>query len=206
MVDDVILRVSGQKSSDYTKRVSGAICWRIREVGVCLMRAVKSEAASTAVKAVAIANEKVAQADVILAIDPVLDEINQSDGIGEESMALAMVVQEPTFPRPESAVELKVSGSPDSGMKGDQRAAARLAGAIASEVRKGNATALRCIGSMAVYKAIRAVALAKGYLFTNGISIQAIPTWISLEQGDASVSAIVIEVWGKKDFPACQVD
>lgn len=196
MSDEVILRISGGKrGQNSTKRLAGAICWRLREVGFAKMRAVKAEAVSAAIKSIAVANQKVAAAEVDLSLDPILTTVaDEDDSPSDGSQAVEMTIQESVGDRPEEFLEYKVSGRSDDGL---DKAVSKLAGAIASVIRDGVGARLRCIGPSPIYKAVNALIVAKGYLYTNGITIQAVPVWASLpREDDTPISLIQIDVWG----------
>jgi stage V sporulation protein SpoVS len=110
-----------------------------------------------------------------------------------------MTVQETSVDKPEEFVEYKVSRkSPD----GFEKAAGKLAGAISSLLRNDKGVVLRCIGAASVYKAVCAVAKAKGYVYANGIKLEASPVWSVLENEDGpSASMIKIFAWGEKTVP-----
>jgi stage V sporulation protein SpoVS len=193
--EEVVLRVSGGKrGQNSTKRLASAICWRLREVGFAKMRAVKAEAVSAAIKSVAVANQKVSKADIDLSMDPILTTVSDEESTSDGSQAIEMTIQASVGERPEEFSEYKVSGRADDGL---EEAANKLAGAIASLIREGGGARLRCIGPSALYKAINAIVVGKGYLHTNGIAMQAVPTWASLpRENDTPISLIQIDVWG----------
>lgn len=193
--DEVVLRVSGGKrGQNSTKRLASAICWRLREVGFAKMRAVKAEAASAAIKSIAVANQKVAAADINLSMDPILTSVADEESPSDGSQAIEMTIQDSVGERPDEFSEYKVSGRSDDGL---DKAASKLAGAMASLIREGGGARLRCIGPSAIYKAVHAIIVAKGYLHTNGIVIQAVPVWASLpREDDTPISLIQIDVWG----------
>lgn len=191
----VVLRVSASKEPGYVKRVAGAISWQLRDKGFCKLRAVKVDAVNTATKAVAIINQRVSQAGLKFAIDLVFSPAD-SDG-NQTSTAIEMTVQDTANARPGEFVEYKVSGQKNSG-----DVVAKLAGAIAAPVRQGKGVALRCIGPAAVYRAVTACCVSKGYIYTNGLDAVVVPTWDSLpsdREEKKTVSLLQIEFWGEKN-------
>ena len=56
-----------------------------------------------------------------------------------------------------------------------------LAGAIAGILRSGNVADIVAIGAGAVNQAVKAVAIARGYLTPNGIEIVSLPSFLDLE-------------------------
>jgi stage V sporulation protein S len=55
-----------------------------------------------------------------------------------------------------------------------------VAGAIAAAVREDNGAKVQAIGPMAVNQAMKAIAVARGYLALDGLTIVCIPTFIEI--------------------------
>jgi stage V sporulation protein SpoVS len=94
-------------------------------------------------------------------------------------------------------IEYKVSAKNHD----DEKEVAKLAGAIATMIRKGKTVLLRCVGPYAIYKSARAIVIAKGYVFANGILIESVPSWLTItgEGKDGSdISVLAIEVRSRK--------
>lgn len=189
---DVVLRISSNKDPGYVKRVAGAMTWQLRDHGFCKARAVKVDAVSTATKAVAIVNQRVSQAGLNFAMDLFLSPAESESGTN--STAIEMVVHDADCTRPGEFVVYKVSGK----RTGDKTLVTRLAGAIATPVRRGDGVSMRCIGPSAVYRAVMASCVAKGYIYTNGLDAIIVPTWQSIPSDDKPVSLIQLDFWGKK--------
>jgi stage V sporulation protein SpoVS len=192
---ETILKISSDKDPGYVKRVAGAMGWQLREKGYCKARAVKADAVNTAVKAVAIVNQRVSKASragsgLVFETDLFF---SQTENDKTESTAIAMTVQEADSARPETFMDYKVGGHGDT----SDDVVTRLAGAMAPPLREGKGVRLRCIGPGAVYRAIRACATAKGYVYPNGIALAVVPQWATMTQGSKAVSLISIEVWGR---------
>ena len=193
--EEVILKVSASKDAGYAKRVAGAMSWRLREAGFFKARAVKQDAVNTAVKAVAICNQRVSAAGVVLYMELFFGKAENDDG--SVATAIEMSVQEVDAPRPETFVDYRVSGKQDQ----DKNAAMKLAEAVAAPVREGKGVSMKCIGPAAVYRAIMASTIARGLVFPNGFSAVIVPSWDSLPQEDESkppISLIKLDFWGKK--------
>lgn len=189
----VILRVSASKEPGYVRRVAGAMSWQLRDHGFCRARAVKVDAVNIATKAVAIVNQRVSQAGLLLSMDLRLSPAESDDK--KASTAIDMTVQDADCPRPEKFVEYKVSGK-----NGQKDVVTKLAGALAVPVRDGTGVRMRCIGPVAVYRAVMASCLAKGYIYSNGMDAIVVPTWDSISSTNPekpSVSLLQIEFWGK---------
>lgn len=69
-----------------------------------------------------------------------------------------------------------------------------LAGALAAVVRNEGAVELQAIGAGAVNQAIKAVAIARGYVAPNGIDLIMIPSFVELLIDDEERTAIKITV------------
>jgi stage V sporulation protein SpoVS len=142
---------------------------------------------NTAIKAVAIVNQRVSAAGVTLGVDLLFAKAEQT------SMAVAMTIQEVTHARPAEFLEYRVSGRSD----GDDKVLInKLAGAMASPVREQKGVRLRCIGASAVYRAIMACATAKGFICPNGLEAVVVPSWDTIGQDGKEVSLIQVDFWG----------
>lgn len=185
---EVILKVSSSKDAGYAKKVAGAMSWRLREHGYCKARAIKADAVNTAIKAIAIVNQRVSAAGVTLGVDLLFAKAEQ------DSTAVAMTIHEVTCPRPAEFLEYRVAGKPD----GDEKAIInKLAGAMASPAREQKGVRLRCIGASAVYRAVMACAVAKGFICPNGLDSVVIPSWDTIGQdGEKEISLIQMDFWG----------
>lgn len=191
--DDVVLKISASKESGYTKRVAGAMGWQLQEKGMLRARAVKSQAVSTATKAVAICNQRVAAAGVVLYMELLFSPAENDQG--KPSTAIEMVIQEVDSSRPTEFVDYRVSGQQQE----DKNVAMKLAEAIAAPVRDGKGVTMRCIGPSAVYRAILASTIARGLVFPNGVDALVVPTWDSMiGDQDKQISLIKVDFWGRK--------
>lgn len=65
-----------------------------------------------------------------------------------------------------------------------------VAGAIANVVRENNAAEIQSIGAGATNQAVKAVAIARGYLAPSGIDIVCIPAFANVEVGGEIRTAI----------------
>ena len=183
----VTLKVRGSKEPDYAKKLGNAICWQLRDHGICEMRAVKEEAVTAAVKAVAVANKKVKEAGVTLSFDAVFSSLESSEETSQS--VLSFKIQEVEAESNDN-VDYKVSARNHE----DEKEVAKLAGAIAAMVRKDKTVILRCVGPAAIYKCVKAIVVAKGYVFANGILLESIPFW----KTGTDVSVFAIEVRSRK--------
>jgi stage V sporulation protein S len=69
-----------------------------------------------------------------------------------------------------------------------------VAGAIAGMVREGKTVFVQAIGAGAVNQAVKASAIARGYLQEDGIDIVIIPSFVEVEIDDNERTAIRLEV------------
>lgn len=72
---------------------------------------------------------------------------------------------------------------------------ASVAGAIAGLVKDGMPVNIQCVGAGAVNQAIKAAAIARGFLIPTGIDISCAPTFSDVEIGGESRTAIRIAVY-----------
>ncbi len=73
-----------------------------------------------------------------------------------------------------------------------------LAGALAAVIRKDGVVELQAVGAGAVNQAIKAVAIARGYVAPNGINLVIIPSFAEIEIDSEKRTAIRITVEPRK--------
>lgn len=69
-----------------------------------------------------------------------------------------------------------------------------LASAISHAVYDGKTVTLRAIGASAISQAIKAVAVARGYVAPRGIDLMLVPGFTNVEMPDGTVTAITLRV------------
>ncbi len=69
-----------------------------------------------------------------------------------------------------------------------------VAGAIAGVVRESDRAEVQAIGAGAVNQAVKACAIARGYLEEDGINIIVIPTFVEVMIGDQERTAMRLTV------------
>ncbi len=69
-----------------------------------------------------------------------------------------------------------------------------LAGALAAVIRNEGAVELQAIGAGAVNQAIKAIAIARGYVAPNGINLVAIPSFAEISIDNEERTAIKFTV------------
>lgn len=69
-----------------------------------------------------------------------------------------------------------------------------LAGALAAVIRTDGIVELQAIGAGAVNQAIKAVAIARGYVAPNGINLVMIPSFVEISIDNEERTAIKITV------------
>lgn len=72
---------------------------------------------------------------------------------------------------------------------------ASVAGAIAGMVKDNVPVNLQCVGAGAVNQAIKAIAIARGFLIPTGVDISCAPTFSDIEIGGENRTAIKIAVY-----------
>ena len=72
---------------------------------------------------------------------------------------------------------------------------ASVAGAIAGLVKDGVPVNMQCVGAGAVNQAVKAIAIARGFLIPTGVDISCAPTFSDVEIGGESRTAIRIVVY-----------
>ena len=69
-----------------------------------------------------------------------------------------------------------------------------VAGAIAGVIRDGKVAEAQAIGPLAVNQAVKAVAIARGYLAEDGIDVICIPAFVEVTIDDQERTAIKLTV------------
>ncbi len=69
-----------------------------------------------------------------------------------------------------------------------------LAGAIAGVIRNEGVVELQAIGAGSVNQAIKAIAIARGYVAPNGINLVFIPSFVDISINDEERTAIKLTV------------
>lgn len=82
-------------------------------------------------------------------------------------------------------------------VKGSSPAAA-LASAISYGVYDGQTVTLRAIGAAAVNQAVKAIAIAQGYVAPRGLVLYTRPGFTDVNMKDGVVTAIVFRVFANK--------
>ena len=72
---------------------------------------------------------------------------------------------------------------------------ASVAGAIAGMVKDGVPVNMQCVGAGAVNQAIKAIAIARGFLIPTGVDISCAPTFSDIEICGESRTAIRIAIY-----------
>lgn len=72
--------------------------------------------------------------------------------------------------------------------------AANLAAAIANNVYEGHEVTLRAIGAAAVNQAMKAVAIANGYVGPRGYRLYALPGFTTVVMEDGAISAMTFKI------------
>ncbi len=70
-----------------------------------------------------------------------------------------------------------------------------VAGAIAGVIRDQGYAEVQAIGASAVNQAVKAVAIARGYLQEDGIAIASIPVFVEVEIQGLERTAVKLVVW-----------
>lgn len=82
--------------------------------------------------------------------------------------------------------------------------ARKVAGAIAAEIRANQNVEVRAVGAGAVNQAVKAVAIARGYVAPEGLDLVTVPCFVELPaaethvpEGADSCTAIVFRVFSR---------
>ncbi len=75
-----------------------------------------------------------------------------------------------------------------------------VAGAIAGVIREGSVAEVQAIGAGAVNQAIKAIAIARGYLAKDGIAVVCVPSFVEVDIEGQERTAVKMTVQ-KPDLP-----
>ena len=78
------------------------------------------------------------------------------------------------------------------------------AGAIANGIRESGATSLQVVGPRAVNQAVKAIAIARGYLATSGVDLYFTPEFATILIGDQEKTAILFSIRPRYPLPRDQ--
>ena len=67
---------------------------------------------------------------------------------------------------------------------------AALAGALTGAIREHGRVEMQAVGAGAVNQAVKAIAIARGYLAPSGIDLVCIPAFVDVKIGDSEKTAI----------------
>jgi stage V sporulation protein S len=72
--------------------------------------------------------------------------------------------------------------------------AASLASAVAHAVYEERDVTLRAIGPAAVNVAVKAIAIARGFVAPTGVDLSCVPGFVTVEREDGPTTAIILKV------------
>ncbi|RIL09874.1 stage V sporulation protein S [bacterium] len=81
-----------------------------------------------------------------------------------------------------------------------------VAGAIAGVIRESRHAHVQAIGASAVNQAVKAIAIARGYLQTDNIDIVCVPSFIDVDIGGQERTAIRFSIEVRAPAPAAGAD
>ena len=76
-----------------------------------------------------------------------------------------------------------------------------VAGAIAGVIREHKRAEVQAIGAGAVNQAVKAIAIARGYLERDGLDIGCVPTFVEVDVGGEERTAVKLTVEVTRTFP-----
>ena len=117
----------------------------------------------------------------------------------DSAMGMPPMGMEPAMPLSPNGVPMRIPHDVENGevevlkVSGKSRPSS-VAGAIAGVVRQANKVEVQAIGAGATNQAIKAVAIARGYLISSGIDIVCIPAFIDVQIDDEERTAIKLMI------------
>ena len=94
-----------------------------------------------------------------------------------------MSEETPVLPTPEDFLRVSAGSNPQS-----------VASAIAHAIYENKAVKLRAVGAGAVNQAVKAMAIARGYVAPRGLDLTCTPGFTTIESRDGEISAIVFAI------------
>jgi stage V sporulation protein S len=92
-------------------------------------------------------------------------------------------VTTPEIPSEETLLRVSGSSNPQS-----------VASAIAHAVYEKNTATLRAVGAGAVNQAVKAIAIARGYVAPRGFDLSCVPAFTTIDSREGDISAMVFVV------------
>eukprot|EP00123_Amoebidium_parasiticum_P022748 comp9416_c0_seq1/m.4463 comp9416_c0_seq1/g.4463 ORF comp9416_c0_seq1/g.4463 comp9416_c0_seq1/m.4463 type:complete len:294 (-) comp9416_c0_seq1:291-1172(-) len=169
------LRVSSQSNP---KSVAGAVAKSVREANYPEIRAVGELSVNQAVKAVAIARSYLSDDNLDICFQPELRDQDQFEfavGLITYEAQRRNEVQNAAVAKVQQEIKVAASSKPGE-----------VAGAIANRVRKGERVCVTAIGATSVSLSIRAIAMARQYLYNDSYEIFCKPQFdhVEVENGE----------------------
>lgn len=69
-----------------------------------------------------------------------------------------------------------------------------VASAISHAVQDAKVVKVRCVGAGAVNQAVKAIAIARGYVAPRGVDLSCKPGFMNIESRDGQISAVVFHI------------
>ena len=196
------LRVKGdaeeatsEERKEAVRKLAGAIAHSLRGHGEVKVRCFGSSCVSKAARAIAIAREYMEDHDLELYCVPAFIEADM-DGKSKTGLSMHILAEKRGPPQPDSErVDLKVRSDPPNVTDEERRVAVRkLAGAVAHVIRSDKQLTVRCFGSASIGKAVKAIAIARGFVATGGHDLFCVPSFIEADMGGQTKTGISFKV------------
>jgi len=180
--------ISRDERRKAARKLAGAITHALRSCGEVSVRCFGYASIGKGAKALAIAREFMAEHGLSMYCAPAFIDADMDDG-HRTGLCYASFSEEGVVDIQEkmkSAKELRVKSDPtDMDSESKKVAVRQLAGSVANALREVDGVQVRCIGMASIGKAVKALAIARGFVAVQGRDLYCTPVFIDAEiQGE----------------------
>lgn len=171
------------------RKLAGAIAHSLRHHGEVSIRCFGNSSIGKAAKAIAIAKGFLATHDLALYCAPAFIDA-EMDGVsktGLSFLAFAEDMQDGDVAM-DSGKELRVKADGSDTEENERKKGVKsLAGAIAHCLREDGKAQVRCFGNMSIGKAVKAMAVARGFVAVHGMDLYCTVSFIEAEMDNDEI-------------------
>jgi stage V sporulation protein S len=190
--------VSGDDRRRSARNLAGAIVHALRNNGEISVRCFGNSAVGKGAKSLAIAREFMLEHNLSLYCAPAFIDTEMDDGV-KTGLSFSTFAEEGKLnaaEKLESTKQLRVKADGEDVSSENRRDAMRkLAGSIANALREHGEVQVRCFGSLSIGKAVKALAVARGFVAVHGKDLYCTPLFIETEMNGEKRTGISFYVF-----------
>jgi stage V sporulation protein S len=168
------------------RKLAGAVAHALRHNGEVSVRCFGNPSIGKAAKAIAISSGFLASHDLALYCAPAFIDA-EMDGISKTGLSFFTFAEDMQdgFPEIEGGKELRVKSDSDDVSDDERKKSVKsLAGAISHCLRDDGRVKVRCFGNMSIGKAVKAMAVARGFVAVHGMDLYCTISFIEAKMDD----------------------